>query len=262
MSNAGESSPSIAVSRHAVVAEIFELLAHNLGPFIDERMAIHFEDEPSWAEAAANRLGRPAEHGATDPFFQLLVLRRFWGPVFAEFYQHDLRSLIGELIEVRNQWAHFRLPPDIAVLERSALAVERLLAPVSPHAASDLRRLRSRLTVDFDGNSTDGEESTLPLPSEVDVDHLAAQLTETEAVFTELQERYGNLEAELSTSRRIAADKQLRLTALEHRLVEIESRSEAAEAFLAEERYTRNRIEWLFVGLLASLLLFMILANS
>jgi hypothetical protein len=54
----------------------------------------------------------------------------------------------------------------------------------------------------------------------------------------------------------------MRLVALERQLMEIEGRTLAAEAFLAEERTTRYRIEWLFVGLLATLLLFMVLANA
>ncbi len=265
------STPSIAVSRHALMAEAFELLADGLGPFIDERMADYFADEPSWAEAAANRLGRPAEHGAVDPLFQLLVLRRFWGPVFADTFGADLRGLIEQLIETRNTWAHFSLPEDIDELKRSVLAIERLLAPIRPELPGTLRKLRSRLdTPDTDEASEDAEtDAKIVDPIRdgdaspaVDVADLEAQLTETETVFRELQDRYGDLESELNSSRRITAGKQLRLLAMERKLKEIERRSVAAEAFLIEERGTRYRVEWLFVGLLATLLLFMVLANT
>ncbi len=268
------------VSRHGVVAEAFEILAENLGPFIDDRMKDYFPDESSWAEAAANRLGRPAEHGATDPLFQLLVVRRFWGPVFADFYRDDLRKIVGQLIDIRNQWAHFRLPENLDHLERAVLAVERLLAPVSPGATSDLRRLRSQLrsagtsraasddALDAVSATTSADEDAERLTAdaqqstEIDVVGLEAQLSETESVFKELQDRYGSLETELRDSRQVAARKQLRLATLERQLVEIEGRSLAAEAFLAEERHTRYRIEWLFVALLATLLLFMVLSNT
>ena len=254
--------PNLAVSRHGLLALAFEIMANSLGPFIDERMKLYFDDEPSWSEAAANRLGRAAEHGATDPLFQLLVLRRFWGPVFADFFGQDLRGLVTELIDTRNLWAHFSLPEELDTLDRAILAVERLLAPIEPDATVRLRRLRSRLresaTLTGDEASGDGPEPD----SDVDIAALEAQLSETESVFQDLQSRYGDVVSELDRSRRIAASKHMRLVTLERQLMEIEGRTLAAEAFLAEERTTRYRIEWLFVGLLATLLLFMVLASA
>lgn len=261
-----DQQPNLAVSRHGLLAQAFEIMADVLGPFIDERMAVYFAGEPSWSEAAANRLGRPAEHGATDPLFQLLVLRRFWGPVFSDFFGRDLRGLVNELIETRNLWAHFSLPEEVDQLDRAVLAVERLLAPIEPEAASSLRRLRSRLhnPTEFGshpGPTRAGEATDQGEPA-VNMALLAAQLSETEVVFHELQTRYGDVVEQLDKSRKIAASKHVRLIALEHQLIEIEGRTQAAEAFLAEERTTRYRIEWLFVGLLATLLLFMVLANT
>lgn len=253
----------LALSRHALMARAFELMAGALGSFIDERMIEYFVDEPSWSEAAANRLGRPTEHGATDPLFQLLVLQRFWGPVFAGFYGRDLRGIITELIETRNQWAHFNLPEQTATLERSILAIERLTAPVQPETTTVLRQLRARIgdtTVQTPMQSRSGDVDQQAVV--VDVAELEAQLSETESVFQELQDRHGKTLLELDTSRQIAADKQLRLSALERQLREIESRSLAAETFLVEERITRYRIEWLFVGLLATILLFLVLATA
>ncbi len=253
----------LAMSRHALMAQAFELMATALGSFIDERMIDYFADEPSWSEAAANRLGRPAEHGATDPLFQLLVLRRFWGPVFGDFYGRDLRGIIGELIETRNLWAHFSLPEQTDTLERSILAIERLTAPVQPETTSLLRQLRSKIgSTSIDDSTRAGHDDAVAPPAVVDVTALEAQLSETESVFQELQDRYGRTLLELDSSRQIAADKQLRLSALELHLREIESRTLAAEAFLAEERTTRYRIEWLFVGLLATILLFLVLATA
>lgn len=254
--------PNLAVSRHGLLALAFEIMAGSLGPFIDERMELYFADEPSWSEAAANRLGRAAEHGATDPLFQLLVLRRFWGPVFADFFGHDLRGLVTELIETRNLWAHFSLPDELDTLDRAILAIERLLAPIEPEATVRLRRLRSRLHDPGRAAEADSGDDPDRGSEGVDIVALEAQLSETESVFQDLQSRYGAVVSELDRSRQIAASKQMRLVALERQLMEIEGRTLAAEAFLAEERTTRYRIEWLFVGLLATLLLFMVLANA
>lgn len=262
MSTDSPDLPNLAVSRHGLLAQAFEIMADSLGPFIDEKMKRYFDDERSWSEAAANRLGRAAEHGATDPLFQLLVLRRFWGPVFADFFGHDLRGLVSELIETRNLWAHFSLPEELDTLDRGILAIERLLAPIEPEATAKLRRLRGRLHDPGRSAADGGPGDTGDADKEVDIVALEAQLSETESVFQDLQSRYGDVVTELDRSRRIAASKQMRLVALERQLMEIEGRTLAAEAFLAEERTTRYRIEWLFVGLLATLLLFMVLANA
>jgi hypothetical protein len=253
----GSATERRAIGRHGVMAEAFELMATGLGPFIDERMAAHFSDAESWSDVASNRLGRPTEHGATDPLFQLLVLRRFWGPVFAEDFGEDLRGLVTGLVETRNRWAHFSLPDDAGQLQRSILAIERLVAPIEPESAARLRRLRT-LIDDPDRDGPLGGQPAQP----VDVSALQSQLSETEAVFVDLQDRYGDLEAELSNSRRVSATRQLRLSALERRLAEIEQRTRTAEELLAAERTTRYRIEWLFIGLVATMLLFMILAGA
>lgn len=260
----------VAASRHALLAQAFELMAAALGGFIDERMVDYFADEPSWSEAAANRLGRPAEHGATDPLFQLLVLRRFWGPVFAEFFGTDLRGIITELIDTRNQWAHFNLPDRSETLERSILAMERLTAPVEPETTRVLRQLRSQIGGPSTARAEPGgsgsgahPNSTAPgVAPTINVAALEAQLSETESVFQDLQDRHDQTLTELKMSRRMAADKQLRVSALEQQLREIEDRTLAAEEFLLEERTTRYRIEWLFVGLLATILLFLVLATA
>ena len=299
MSTASPQERDLAIGRHAVMAEAFELLANHLGPFIDERMNQYFVDEPSWSEAAANRLGRPTEHGATDPLFQLLVLRRFWGPVFADFYGEDLRQIVSQLIDTRNMWAHFSFPEDPSALKRSVLAIERLLAPVKPEITANLRQLRSRVADGAAGGQNQAEGVTVsleasapkgePKPPEVDEDSpptensaepqieveanvdgdvgidvasLLAQLSETESVFLELQTRYGSLQEELNQTRRQTASKQHKLTAMEKRLVEAEDQSLSVREDLAEERVTRQHIEWLIVGLLATLLLFMVIATT
>lgn len=314
MSEPSPHARDLAVGRHAVMAEAFEVLAHHLGPFIDERMADYFHHEPSWTEAAANRLGRPTEHGATDPLFQLLVLRRFWGPVFADFYGQDLRQIVSQLIDTRNMWAHFSFPDDPEALQRSVLAIERLLAPVEPAVTGKLRRLRAEVyDPDRSLDVTEGQQmaegsvqtvTDLTAPTgtdqnqvtptvapdgplrpmkpppgtgapperrkvnlrrrrdDVDVRALRAQLLETEVVFQELQSRYGDLEVELLNTRRLTASKQLRLSDVERRLLEAEDHSSAMAEDLIEERITRQHIEWLIVSLLATLLLFMVLAST
>ncbi len=246
-------SPDLALSRHALLAEAFETLALALGPFIDGRMTEYFPDEGSWTEAAANRMGRPAEHGATDPLFQLLVLRRFWGPAFAEFFGEDLRPLIGQIIEARNFWAHFNLPDDTAYLDRILLGIERLVAPVEPDATSGLRRLRTRL------KNPVASASDLAPAEQIDTDALQNQLDESERVFGELQEEFSEVARQLEISRKAAAGRQHRISVIEEQLSAIHGRSDILQTYLEQERDTRNRLEWLFVGFIAVMLMVMVI---
>ncbi|MGH1502625.1 MAG: Swt1 family HEPN domain-containing protein [Acidimicrobiales bacterium] len=246
-------APDLARSRHGLLAEAFETLALAMGPFIDQRMSDYFHEELSWEETAANRMGRAHDHGATDPLFQLLVLRRFWGPVFADFFGEDLRPLIGQIIEARNLWAHFNLPDDADYIDRMLLTIERLVAPVAPDATSGLRGLRTRLR-----NPSPSPEDLDAVPT-VDSDRLRNQLAESEGAFSELQDEYNDLAAQLEVSRKAALGRQHRITTIEQQLSAVHNRSDILAAYLEEERSTRQRIEWLFVGLIAALMVLMLL---
>ena len=235
------------------MAAAFEVFARGMGPFIDAQMKDHFVDEASWTEAAANRLGRPTEHGATDPLFQLLVLRRFWGPVFSSTFHQDLRRLVEQLIEARNLWAHFSLPDDTAYLDRVLLAIERILAPVDPDSVSSLRKIRARIK-----NPAANDEEPPEIP-EVDRAELERQLTETENAFAELRLQQETLTSQLDLARRANAGRQHRLSQMERELLEAAGRSEVLETYLRNERLLRSRMEWLFVGFIAAMLLVMVL---
>lgn len=245
--------PDLRVSRHGQLAEAFEIFALGMGPFIDEQMHQHFADEVSWTEAAANRMGRPAEHGAADPLFQLLVLRRFWGPVFSDTFAKDLRRLVEQLIEARNQWAHFNLPDDTVYLESVLLAIERILAPVEPASASRLRKIRARL------KNPVADDSDVAAPPDVDRFELEQQLSETETAFSDLKTQQEALTSQLALARRANAGRQHRLTEMEQELLEAAGRSEILETYLRDERLSRSRMEWLFVGFIAAMLLVMVM---
>lgn len=255
MSGDGARTPDLATSRHAQLAEAFEIFARGMGPFIDEGMSDYFADELSWAETAANRMGRPTEHGATDPLFQLLVLRRFWGPVFADHFGQDLRGLIGQIIEARNLWAHFSLPDDTAYLDRILLSIERVLAPVAPESVSGLRGVRTRLK-----NPVSGDDDS-DVHEAIDTLELREQLAETEGAFQDLQDDLSSLTDELQQSRRAAANKQLRIAAIERQLSEVHGRSDVLQTYLDAERSSRNRMEWLFVAFITVMLIVMIIIS-
>lgn len=255
MSNKYPTTPDLAISQHGQLAEAFETFAQGMGPFIDERMTAYFPGDFSWTETAANRMGRPAEHGAADPLFQLLVLRRFWGPVFAEFFGNDLRGLIGQIIEARNLWAHFNLPDDTTYIDKILLSLERVLAPVAPERVSRLRQIRTRLKNPQSGDSD--AESAPP----VDALALQIQLGETEAAFDDLQGEINDLAGQLDLSRRAAAAKQFRIAAIEKQLQDVSGRSDVLQTYLDAERTSRSRMEWLFVAFITVMLIVMVIVS-
>lgn len=250
----------LAVSRHALMAEAFEVFGSSMSEFVEREMAKHFNEQSSggdWAEAAAAKLGRPVEHGASDPLFQLLVMRRFWGPIFGDFFGEDLRPLIGQLIEARNLWAHFNLPSDTAYCDRLILATERIVAPVAPDRTTQLRKIRARLKNPL---TDDVEPEGAPL--RVDVRTLTAQLRQTEAAFEDLQRQFGQLTDQLEHARRTAAGKQLKLSAAEAQSATLLERYEMLEDAFEVELMTRSRMEWLFVGFITVMVLVMLILGA
>ncbi len=235
------------------MAEAFAIFASGMGPFIDERMARYFADDPSWEEAAANRMGRANEHGAADPLFQLLVLRRFWAPVFADFFGQDLRNLIAQLVEARNLWAHFNLPDDTVYLDRILLAIERILATVDPDPVRRLRQIRGRLKNPTTDDGEPGETDA------VDIVALRTQLGESEGAFQDIQMQLDTMKKQLDMSRKASAGKQLRLAQLEQELLLRNDAATDLAIVIETERVTRNRVEWLFVSFIAVMLVMMVL---
>ena len=118
-------------SYRAQMGEAFEVLAEGLAPFVDRRMAATFPGD-EWILVAADKLGKRADFlvSLSDPQFQLDVLNRFWGPVFAKDLDPGLRSAIGELRAARNAWAHIDddNPIDLDYALRVNALVEELLA--------------------------------------------------------------------------------------------------------------------------------------
>jgi hypothetical protein len=230
-----------------------------MASFVEQQMVEYIGDDDStpWNLVAAGKLGRTDSSGVSDPLFQLLVMRRFWGPAFAEIFQEDLRPLIGQLVDARNLWAHFDLPSETAYSDRLLLAMERIVAPIAPEVTSELRQLRAELHDPSRG------DSDISLDASVSPDSvgLIAQLRKTEAAFEELQRRYGELTDQLTATRRVAAGKQLKLTAAENRADTMANHTERLEARLEAELVSRNRMEWLFVAFITLMVLVMTLIS-
>ena len=69
--------------------------------------------DDDWILVASNKLGKRPDIAVslTDPQFQLEVITRFWGPVFAKELAPALRDVVKDLLTARNHWAHMSDDP-------------------------------------------------------------------------------------------------------------------------------------------------------
>src|SRR5688572_13034264 len=130
------------------MGEAFEVLAEGLAPFVDRRMAAYIPDD-EWILVAAAKLGKRADFlvAVSDPQFQLDVLNRFWGPVFARDLDPGLRSVITELRTARNHWAHIDEdhPIDLEYALRVNQWVEEVLTDVGAPGLDEIAALSEQL---------------------------------------------------------------------------------------------------------------------
>ncbi len=250
MGNQTKNLENTKYSRHADLALAFTIFGEGMRQFISEQMSDYLASE-EWFGAASEKLGRAPEHDASDPYFQLLLIKRFWGPVFSASYTEDLRPLVDELVEIRNLWAHFSIPDDVNKLDRAVIIMERILAPINADEAVNVRSIRYRLKHPRADKSLE--------PTKEEKLALQTKLQKAKDKVESIREHNSQLSDELAQTKRISANKQLKLSGLENQLAEIQSKASALEILIGEQRKRHDRIEWLFACfLLASLLAILI----
>lgn len=243
---------SPATSYRAQVGVAFEVLAEGLAPFVDRRMAAHIPDD-EWILVAAAKLGKRADFlvSVSDPQFQLDVINRFWGPVFARDLDPGLRSVIGELRAARNQWAHIDEdnPVDLDDALRVCQLAEELLAGVGAPGIDQVSALADELRW-----TSVRQDSASRGVSEADI--LIAQLAELQAERAELQERLDEAKqeaasatghqravarqlAELQTQYAAVADLRSRYVTLQRQFHELEASSSDGHATLTLAEHAR-----------------------
>lgn len=183
-------------SFRAQMGEAFEVLAEGLAPFVDRRMAAYIPDD-EWILVAAAKLGKRADFlvAVSDPQFQLDVLNRFWGPVFARDLDPGLRPVITELRTARNHWAHIDgdHPIDLEYALRVNQWVEELLAAVGAPGVDRVAALSDQLR--WSSVRADSADRGIS-----EGDALIAQLAELQAERAELQERLDEAKQEAASA--------------------------------------------------------------
>ncbi len=137
----------MAITNQERVGKALELLRTGLGPFVEREMkAVHGD---GWAFEVKEILGDSRLTGTRKSVLQdvavlLVVMDRSWGQVFRRILGKAERSLINELIDIRNRWAHqesFSSDDTYRALDSAG----RLLTAVSATEAEDVERMKLEL---------------------------------------------------------------------------------------------------------------------
>jgi predicted AAA+ superfamily ATPase len=137
----------MAISNHERVGKALELLKAGVGPFVEREFKAKYGDH--WASniqevLSDTRLGTGKGESLNDVAVLLVVMDRKWSEVFRQILGKTERSLVNELLEVRNRWAHqATFSSDDAY--RALDSAGRLLTAVSASQAEDIEKMKMEL---------------------------------------------------------------------------------------------------------------------
>lgn len=139
----------MAITNHERVGKALELLTVGLQPFVEREMKS--TNAPNWfaetkrtlAESQLQLLGTP-EKPQWDAAAILVTMWNEWNDVFRKTLGHAERTLVSELREMRNRWAHQR-PFSTDDAYRALDSAARLLAAVSATEADEVEKMKMEL---------------------------------------------------------------------------------------------------------------------
>ena len=222
----------VTVSYRAQVATAFEVLAEGLAPFVDGRMAAAHPDE-DWILVAATKLGKRPDVlvSLTDPHFQLEVLNRWWGPVFASALPPDARQVVTDLRTARNHWAHPDPdhPFDLDYALRVHDLAEELLRAAGAAEADTVVELIEQLR--WDAVRDDARERGV---------------SETDALMDQLEglrTQHDQLQAQLDEARAAEASATGRTRAVSRQLAELQTQYAAVSSLRDDYLVLQRQLE-------------------
>jgi predicted AAA+ superfamily ATPase len=137
----------MAITNHERVGKAMDLLKAGLAPFVEREFKNLYADR---ALAEARRLQGEDRLLANKPLAEwdatalLKLMWEAWNDVFRRTLGHAERSLVSELRDVRNKWAH-QEPFSSDDADRALDSAERLLAAVSAPQADEIRKVKMEL---------------------------------------------------------------------------------------------------------------------
>src|SRR4030067_891363 len=153
----------MAITNHERVGKALELLKAGLVPFVEREFKAKFGD--GWAFGMRDvlsdtRLGANKDETINDVAALLVVMDRKWGDVFRQILGKTERSLVNELIAVRNRWAHQEtFTGDDAY--RALDSAGRLLTAISAPQSDEIEKVKTELLrVRFDEQARSEKRKT------------------------------------------------------------------------------------------------------
>lgn len=214
----------------AQVGMAFEAIAEGVAPYVDKRMAAYLEGD-DWILVASTKLGKRPDIAVslTDPQFQLEVITRFWGPVFAKDLAPELREVVRELLQARNHWAHMSdtQPMDLPYAEGVHDLARDLLEGVGSPLAVQVDDLLDRLRWDAIHLVAEAED--------ID-DHTALMMR-----LGQLEDDRAELTRQLDAAREAADSQSGRTRAVARQLAELQTQYAAVAGL--KERYERLQVQ-------------------
>lgn len=153
----------MAITNHERVGKSLELLKAGLGPFVEREFKAKYGD--GWAFEVKEilsdtRLGGGKSDSIGDVAALLVVMDRKWGEVFRRILGKTERSLVNEILAVRNNWAH-QEPFSGDDAYRALDSVGRLLVSISAEQSDDVEKMKMELLrVRFDEQARGAKRKT------------------------------------------------------------------------------------------------------
>ena len=137
----------MAITNRERVGKTLELLRDGLQPFVERELRAKHGDRWKVEVKAAlsdRRLGGSKATDLQDIAVLLVVMDKTWGAVFGPILGKAERSLVNELVDVRNKWAH-QEPFSGDDTDRAADSAERLATAVSAPQGDAIRNIKMEL---------------------------------------------------------------------------------------------------------------------
>ncbi len=137
----------MAITNHERVGKALDLLKEGLRPYVEREMRTRYGG--SWvnevkATLSDTRLTGGASGAPTDVAALLVVMDRSWGEVFRNTLGKVERSLVNEILDVRNRWAHQETFSSDDT-DRALDSVARLLTAISAGEAAEVEKMKTEL---------------------------------------------------------------------------------------------------------------------
>src|SRR6266566_2614547 len=137
----------MAITNHERVGKALELVKTGLAPFVEREFKSLYKDK-ALVEAqrfmTSERLDANRQFPAWDAAVLLRLMWDSWNEVFRRTLGQAERTLVSELRDVRNRWAH-QEPFSGDDADRALDSAERLLTAVSALQADDVRKVKMEL---------------------------------------------------------------------------------------------------------------------